>query len=143
LGGDLGVSSLKSHCGLRIIWLDADPCIVVLVLYRFHYVFKTWTLHYVEFCCNPRTYCNNSLLFGLCVCDVLLYNYYFCNNTLWWSWWDRTSLFKGGMSHFLHIRNYSDPSSESLKGLIPTTDKDSTIIVQSICTTISVSVQRI
>jgi hypothetical protein len=85
LGGDLGASPLKSHRGLRIIGLDADPCIVVLVLYHFHYVFKTQTLYYVELYCNLRTYCNNSLLFGLCICDVLLCNYYICNDVLWWS----------------------------------------------------------
>jgi hypothetical protein len=61
LGGDLGVGPFKSRRGLRILGrCDASS------------ILKNRTLHYVELCCNLRTYCNNSILSGICVCDVLL-----------------------------------------------------------------------
>jgi hypothetical protein len=71
LGGDLGVGPFKSRRGLRIL----GRCVP---LYRWcvscitSSVLKNRTLHYVELCCNLRTYCNNSILSGICVCDVLL-----------------------------------------------------------------------
>jgi hypothetical protein len=80
MGSQLEAKALRSRQVLHIIWLDVGPCIIVLVLYRFRCVSKTRTLHYVELCCNLRTYYNNSLLFRLCVCDVLLCNYYFYND---------------------------------------------------------------
>jgi hypothetical protein len=87
LWSQLGVEALKSHHGLHILGLDVSPCIIELVYVSFSLCFQNsntslcWTL------CNSRIYVI-TLLFELCVCDVLLCNYYFCNDALWWSWWD-------------------------------------------------------
>jgi hypothetical protein len=94
-GSQLGAKSLRSHWGLCIV-LNADPCIIVLVV-SLPLCFENSKTRYVELYCNSRIYVI-TLLFRVCVCDVLLCNYYFYNDAPWWSWWDWTSLFKGGMS---------------------------------------------
>jgi hypothetical protein len=79
LGGQLGAEALKSHHRLRILGLDSDPCIILLVVIASAMFSKLKHLIIVELYCNLRIYVI-TLLCGLCVCDVLLCNYYFCND---------------------------------------------------------------
>jgi hypothetical protein len=69
--------------GLRILGLNASPyirrdCLVIAsaVFSKLeHFTIMNSMLY-------SKNLCNNSLLYGLCVCDVLLCNYYLCNDAL-------------------------------------------------------------
>jgi hypothetical protein len=67
--------------GLCILGLDASPCIrrvslcIASALFPKHEHFTM-----LNSMLESKNLCNNSLLFGLCVCDVLLCNYYLCND---------------------------------------------------------------
>jgi hypothetical protein len=63
----MGAGPLKSRQGLYILGLDADPCIIELVLFCFASTMFLNFEHFIiyELLCNLRIYVI-TLLFGLC-----------------------------------------------------------------------------
>jgi hypothetical protein len=60
LGGQLGARALKSHPGLHILGLDADPCVIVLIVVSLPLFSKLEHFIMSNYVVNLRTYCNNS-----------------------------------------------------------------------------------
>jgi hypothetical protein len=85
----LGVEALKSRYVTSHLRAQCEPCIRRVSLFIVSTVFlKLEHFTIMNYILYSKNLCDNSLLCGLCIYDILLCNYYFCNNTPWWSWWE-------------------------------------------------------
>jgi hypothetical protein len=83
MGSQLGAEALKSCHGTSHLRARCEPFIIELAFVSLPLCFRKLE-HFtmLNFMLQFKNLCNNSLLCGLGVCDVLLYNYYFSNDDL-------------------------------------------------------------